>query len=301
LLTILTVRSNTSWLSLLMRAAGFAPRRREAGTEHYSVSFLDYLGIAKYGTFVAASKEENDSELPNQLLSVATLQMDDNTVTPLKPSDENKFEGDILEKWAKHIICAHVNLKQARNQEETLSPERDPDLYQARRNGKLKPGALYEADIPICAILSAFHKLVQEHQEGKKEPLEDFFREFKQSRNEKKWYRKLQVRQKTEATFKFVTKGKTETVTRSLENSSTTGAHESSLQHRELKTVGKDLVFTRDFLLLMGRAHEMPLSAPPSGIKGVVQKTKSKFKPKSDEIPPCQKCFEIWKQETPPD
>ncbi|KAL5313444.1 hypothetical protein ACEPPN_019177 [Leptodophora sp. 'Broadleaf-Isolate-01'] len=286
------LRSNTSWLSLLMRAAGFAPRPREAGTEHYSVSFLDYLGIAKYGTFVAVSKEENDSELPNQLLSVATIQMDDNTVTPLKPSDENKFEGHILEKWAKHIICAHVNLKQARNEEETLSPEKDPDLYQARRNGELKRDALYKADIPICAILSAFHKLVQEHQEGKTEPLEDFFREFKQSGNEKKWYRKLQVRQKTEATFKFAT--------RSLENLSITGAAESPLQHRELKAVGEDLVFTRDFPLLMGRAHEMPLSAPPSGIKGVVQKAKSKFKPKNDEIPPCQKCFEIWKQEVPP-
>jgi hypothetical protein len=158
---------------------------------------------------------------------------------------------------------------------------------------------LYKADIPICAILSAFHKLVQEHQEGKTEPLEEFFREFKQSGNEKKWYRKLQVRQKTEATFKFVFKDNTETVTRSLENSSITGADASSLQQRELKTVGNDLVFTRNFTLLMGRAHEMPFLAPPSGIMGVVQKTKSKFKPKTDEIRPCQKCFEIWKQEGP--
>jgi hypothetical protein len=288
LLTILTVRSNTSWRSLLMRAAGFAPRPREAGTEHYSVSFLDYLGIAKYGTFVAASKEDNDSELPNQLLSALTLQTD-NII-----SAGNQFEGDILEKWAKHIMCAHINLKQARNEKETLSLKKDPSSYQARLDGKLKRDALYEADIPICAILSALHKLVQEYRAGKKEPLVDFFKGFKRSRKEKKWYQKLQVRQKTEATFKFVPKGKTETVIGSLENSSTTGAHESSLQHGELRTEGNDLIFTRDFPLLMGRAHEMPLSAPPSGIKGVVPKMKSKFKPRSDEIPPCQKCFEIW-------
>jgi len=297
LLTILTVRSNTSWLSLLMRAAGFAPRRREAGTEHYSVSFLDYLGIAKYGTFVAASKEENDSELPNQLLSVATLQMDDNTVTPLKPSDENKFEGDILEKWAKHIMCAHINLKQARNEKETL--EKDHSSYQARLDGKLKPRALYEADIPICAILSALHKLVQEYRAGKTEPLVEFSTAFEGSK-EKKWYQKLHVRQKTEATFEFVPKEKNDTIIGSLENSSTTRAHESSLPDGELKIEGKNLIFTRDFHLLMGRAHEMPRSAPPSGIKRGVQKVKSKFKIRSDEIPPCQKCFEIWEQETLP-
>jgi len=291
LLTILTVRSNTSWRSLLMRAAGFAPRPREAGTLHYSVSFLDYLGIAKYGTFVATSKEDNDSELPNKLLRALTLQTNDIISAGIQ------FEGDILEKWAKHIMCAHINLKQARNEKETL--EKDHSSYQARLDGKLKPRALYEADIPICAILSALHKLVQEYRAGKTEPLVEFSTAFEGSK-EKKWYQKLQVRQKTEATFEFVPKEKNDTIIGSLENSSTTRAHESSLPDGELKIEGKNLIFTRDFHLLMGRAHEMPRSAPPSGIKRGVQKVKSKFKIRSDEIPPCQKCFEIWEQETLP-
>ncbi|CZT01132.1 related to monocarboxylate transporter 4 [Rhynchosporium graminicola] len=60
---------------------------------------------------LAPREEENDSKIPRTSLEVAKS----------KPSARDVFEGQILEKWAKHITCAHVNLKQGQPE---ASPQR---------------------------------------------------------------------------------------------------------------------------------------------------------------------------------
>jgi len=95
-----------------------------------------------------------------------------NAIAPLYKEDSFKFEGDILERWAQHILCAHLYIQSSRNTAEANTAEKV--LAEAAEAAKtteaippfelrneLKKDASYEPDdpIPVSAILSAFHKV----------------------------------------------------------------------------------------------------------------------------------------------
>jgi len=155
-----TVRSKDTWASFFQRKLGGSKIRSPNGARaHYSVHIFDQLGIAEYKKyFPPGSPNTNDfkSSLLNTLVS-----------------EHNKFEGEILERWAKHVLCAHIYIRQARNSREQEDLDPSKPLYNQRLGEDLLPGASYEALIPISAILSAFHKIVERYHGGDKTPLEN--------------------------------------------------------------------------------------------------------------------------------
>jgi hypothetical protein len=183
-----------------------------------------------------------------------------------------KFEGEILDKWAKHILCAHVNLKQTRDtpEQDALDPEKP--WYQKRLEERLLDDASYESLIPVSAILSAFHRNAKKSIFKKVEAQS-------QSTNTQK--QRATSRSHKNGTFKF------ECIEPTPTSSPDSTARPPELvqdQHRHI------LVLTRTFPLLMGRAHVLPKPEQKS-----IKTKMGLFKRQNDdEILPCKSCARIW-------
>lgn len=320
-------------LAYFMRIFGAQPRHPKDACYHYSVYILRNLGIARYPNLSPSSKDEHDSSKA-ALLSNHPAQPQRRNIIEI--SKENKFEGELHERWAKHILCAHVNLRQARNEEETI--EFGSPLYLQRLQGELQNEASYEADIPICAILSTFHKLAQDYEKGNTLSLDNIYEELdRHCQAPRTWTQiwkqmaSLIVRQEPTATFKFKSIDPATTTSQTaskdlVDQAEPKGPEGTDVQQEteveleeeleeELKekleeqaelTVESDeesrqpiLVFTRTFSLLMGRAHAVPESQRHPWLKRQTMKISGRFvKKDDDEIRPCKKCAEIWKPET---
>lgn len=89
---------------------------------HYSVYIFHHLGIANYKGLDTEEK---------------ILRSDD--IAHLE------FEGQILDKWAQHILCAHINIKQTRDTPEQIALDHDEDLYRERLREELLEDASYES------------------------------------------------------------------------------------------------------------------------------------------------------------
>lgn len=247
-----------------MRIGGWGSRDPGEDQIHYSVHILLYLGIASYTKV---------TRLDNSHLSAA-----------IPKNDENKFEAEILERWAKHILCAHINFKQARNMAETITP--DNPLYQERLQERIKGNASYNAEIPIAAILSAFGRLKQD---DKSDQLNEVFKNLQdQSHNPHARKKTPWIPQKPKkATFEFKhhddPKAGPETIS------------EASLKVQFNEGSPKPtLVLSRTFHLLMGRCHALPPPAPSSKVDRCVQFVAKRFERESQIIRPCEKCTQIW-------
>ncbi|KAH6666188.1 hypothetical protein B0J14DRAFT_198953 [Halenospora varia] len=278
-----------------MRIAGYQVRKPDHDNSrfHYSVYILRHLGIATYTKVFAAeaSKKSTDKSSISSPTSTSAPSLSE-VIRPIH--SENTFEGEILEKWAKHILCAHINLKQARNADEVISKNINTEIYHQRLQGHLVESASYAADIPISAILSAFHSLSKNHAkqgEVQKPGLEEICEKLEVHTSEKSLNIFKQVspwRQEQTAEFKF------ETVDPPPEHPE---------EHPELEVeMASDgsapvLVFRRTFPLLVGRAHMLP-ELGGEARPGVGTRAKRLFfKDQSDEIRPCKKCAQIWHQE----
>jgi hypothetical protein len=217
------VRSETeiTLISLLTGLAGRAPREPGNGKIHYSVHILRHLGIAEY------------TRVP--LLSDAT------SLSAVIPKDnENKFEAEILETYVKHILCAHVNIKQARNTAETITSS-DPQ-YNQRLSEQLRPNASYQtSDIPLCAILSAFNRLNQEGESGSLDKIVEQMKKQSQEPKARKPIGMFHRNPTATVTFEYV---------------SSSDAPDVPLELRRDNSGQPLLVFTRTFRLLMGRPFE---------------------------------------------
>jgi hypothetical protein len=223
-----SVRSKTTWGSWTQRVLGGKRVRqseRGPGKLHYSVYVYDHLGIADYSKRILPDQKKDTQY---RLIKSA--------ITPLADTAMLKFEGDILAQWAKHILCAHVNIRQARNMDEEIKEE---DLTCESVKKKLEqplriPGpARYDETVPISAILSAVHELVRRQQTTKNsQPLEAF------------------CKQRGIVKKKYVNDVGTYTFSILDERS------ENELEH-ELTYLNGTLIFTRIFPLLMGRAHNI--------------------------------------------
>ncbi|KAL2064183.1 hypothetical protein VTL71DRAFT_4677 [Oculimacula yallundae] len=235
------LRSKDGLRSILMRIGGWGSRNPEDDQIHYSVHILLYLGIASY---------------------TKVTRLDDSHLSAAIPKDaENKFEAEILERWAKHILCAHINLKQARNMAETITP--DNPLYQERLRGSMKENASYNAEIPIAAILSAFGQLKQNNKSGE---LNEIFKSLQiQSHSPHARKKTPWLPQRTKkATFEFRRYGDVSTTTEAVS--------EASLRVQFDEYSPKPtLVFSRTFPLLMGRCHALPLPGPTSKVERCAQ------------------------------
>ncbi|KAL5322554.1 hypothetical protein ACEPPN_010527 [Leptodophora sp. 'Broadleaf-Isolate-01'] len=258
------LRSKDGLRSVLMRIGGWGSRDPGEDQIHYSVHILLYLGIASYTKV---------TRLDNSHLSAA-----------IPKNDENKFEAEILERWAKHILCAHINFKQARNMAETITP--DNPLYQERLQERIKGNASYNAEIPIAAILSAFGRLKQD---DKSDQLNEVFKNLQdQSHNPHARKKTPWIPQKPKkATFEFKhhddPKAGPETIS------------EASLKVQFNEGSPKPtLVLSRTFHLLMGRCHALPPPAPSSKVDRCVQFVAKRFERESQIIRPCEKCTQIW-------
>lgn len=236
-----------------------------AGRPHYSVCIFDHLKIADYKESFLHSQEPGS---PNSFLLSDLI----NTISdPL-----HKFEGEILEKWTQHILCAHVYIKQFRcsEDEEVL----DQAKYTKRLEEGLRDLATYEATIPAVAILSAFHWF--------RRRLED-----SESLDRPTWegFCKQGNKSKSLATFTFT--------------ESSEGPTTPELSLAELSPKERVLTFTRTFELLMGRPHKMarqnqnekPL---PSVIMRIFKRTdRAADQADEEDVRPCQKCAQIWPSE----
>jgi hypothetical protein len=286
------VQTQDSWMSYFQeRLGGSLARSPMTGCVHYSVPIFDYLGIAEYrSSFPGCEKAAS----PNSFLL-------SKVVPPL--IDNNEFEGKILEKWAEHILCAHVYIRQSRNTEEMNYVDPAGDLYHERLNERLLNPAAYEATVPIAAILSVFHRLAKEYKIVK---LQDERREYApwndirpqrqaQEQSRKIWQKIISPSAKTQATFTF-------TDTTEESSSRDSAANPNPALPLELIVDGGPehpvLTFTRKFELLMGRPHEMPSpdEVRPRSTLGKILGRKKKEIPY--EIRPCQRCALIWPAET---
>jgi hypothetical protein len=219
------------------------------------------LGIAEYKKYFPP-ENANAKDLKSSLLDPPLF-------------EHSEFEGVILERWAKHVLCAHVYIKQARNSKEEKDLHPSTPLYDERLKEDLLPNASYEMLIPISAILSAFHKLVERHCKGDTTPLDDILNQVEvpdQSRE-------------TKATFEFTDEG-------------LSSGDSSPVSHQELVVKGKpgqkSLVFTRVFPLLMGRAHELPGNDEPRPTSKFMRIFKFSAVERPYEVRPCPKCYTIW-------
>jgi len=187
-----------------------------------------------------------------------------NVVPPLSRK-ASLFEGEILEKWTKLILCAHVNIKQSRNSAEANAVTHRTTDFEKRLASNLKPNAFYGNLVPVAAILSTFHKIaiqygVDHSSDLDIERLKDltkllhsFEQRGKKSRGK---YRPKYAYEKIEAD----------------------AASEDGVE-LEIQDTGENsvLVFTRTFPLLMGRPHSID-----SEVQGV---------------PPCVRCKYLWSTE----
>jgi hypothetical protein len=211
--------------------------------------------------------------------------------------DDNEFEGKILEKWAEHILCAHVYIRQSRNTKEKNDVDPAGELYEARLNERLLKPAAYEATVPIAAILSAFHRFAKEYKILK---LQDERREYApwndirpqreaQGQSCKIWQKIISPSAKTKATFTF-------TAIPEESSSRDSAANPNPAPSSELTVDGDPehpvLTFTRKFELLMGRPHDMPRPGEVrsrSILGKIIGRKETPY-----EIPPCQRCALIW-------
>lgn len=219
------------------------------------------MGIAEYKKYFPP-ENANAKDLKSSLLDPPLFK-------------HSRFEGVILERWAKHVLCAHIYIKQARNSQEEKDLHPSTPLYNERLKEALLPHASYEMLIPISAILSAFHKLVERHCKGDTTPLDDILNQVEapdQSRE-------------TKATFEFTDEGL------SSEDS-------PPVSHQELVVKGKPgqkfLVFTRVFPLLMGRARELPGKDEPRPTSKFMRIFKSSPIERPYDTRPCPKCDTVW-------
>ncbi|OWO99564.1 hypothetical protein B2J93_2609 [Marssonina coronariae] len=309
------LRSETSWLAWLMWLFSHGPRipvtsepsrlqlewRRLFGIHkklpsdanqtveyHHSVYILRHLGIANYAQLAPAAESEGEKS-KNDVLRISEE-------AQRGSFGKVRFEAELLEKWAKHILCAHVNLRQARDWEETIGAE--DSRYPERVRGILVENASYEAEIPICAILSAFHKLAErDDEDGKDGMLHNIYADLDaQSQKPQSWAQVWKEKRpfgprSPAATFNFESLGPV-TATDSL-----SGFDEYELRTEHIGNQRPALVFTRTYPLLMGRCHEMDRSemTPAQKISSRVpwHPADGNYK-----LPPCEKCARIWMAES---
>jgi hypothetical protein len=263
-----------------------------AGSVHYSVPIFDHLGIAEYRSKFPGCEEATCQN--SFLLS--------KVVPPL--IDNNKFEGKILEKWAEHILCAHVYIRQSRNTKEKNGVDPAGPLYRARLDEGLLDPATYEATVPVVAILSAFHRLSKEYKRLK---LQDERREYApwneirpqreaQEQSRKIWQKIISPSIKPKATFTF-------TAIQGDSSSGDSAAISNPAPSSELTVDGDPeypvLTFTRDFKLLMGRPHDMPAPGEVTSKSTLARIMGIKKKEIPYEVRPCKRCALIWPAEGP--
>jgi hypothetical protein len=178
--------------------------------------------------------------------------------------------------------------------------------------GELQNEASYEADIPICAILSTFRKLAWDYEKGNESSLDKIYNELDDTQSPASktwtlfWKQMTPFHQEPTVTFGFKCLGSTTT---SSQASSGEPAYQSELealeeQEDELKeklkepaelTIESDkesgqpiLVFITTFPLLMGRAHALPESKRPPWLEQQMTKFAGLFAKKNNsEILPC--------------
>jgi hypothetical protein len=256
------VRSKTTWGSWTQGVLG-GKRLRQSNLElglgklHHSVNIFDHLGIADYSRHILPDQKED-----TQNRQTALIQAIESAIKPLANTATLKFEGDILAQWTKHILCAHVNIRQARNMDEEI---KDEDLTSEPVKKKLEQPltssgpAHYSATVPVSAILSAVHELVrQQYRTKNSQPLEAFCKQ-------RGMVNKNYVNDVGTYTFSI------------LDNKNPEKASELE---NELTYLNGTVIFTRIFPLLMGRSHN-------------IQQHQNINR---DEIPPCRKCQCIWNE-----
>ncbi|PBP18897.1 hypothetical protein BUE80_DR010376 [Diplocarpon rosae] len=286
------ITSRPSWLQIKWRRIFGNPNElpsdaNQAVEYHHSVYILRHLGIAKDAQLAPAAEGEGEKS-KNDVLRISEE-------AQRGSFGKIRFEAELLEKWAKHILCAHVNLRQARDWEETIGAE--DHRYPERVRGVLTAKASYEAEIPICAILSAFHKLAErDDEDGKDGMLHNIYADLDaQSQKPKSWTqvwneKKPFGRQSPAATFNFESLGPVTTTHRSA------GCDEYELTTEYIGNQRPALVFTRTYPLLMGRCHEIDCSEMMQ-----MQKISSRAPEYPAEgtynLPPCEKCARIWQRD----
>jgi hypothetical protein len=260
-----------------------------AGNVHYSVPIFDYLGIAEYRSKFPGCDEATSQN--SFLLS--------KVVPPLIKN--NEFEGKILEKWAEHILCAHVYIRQSRNTKEKNDLDPAEELYQARLKENLLSPAAYDATVPVAAILSSFHRLSKKYKELQDERREyALWNEIRQQREAQEqsrtlWQKIKSPSTKPKATFTF-------TAIQEESSSGNSAAVPDPAPSLELIVDGDPehpvLTFTRDFPLLMGRPHDMPAPGEVKS-KSTLAKAFGMKKEIPYEVRPCKRCALIWPAEGP--
>lgn len=193
-----------------------------------------------------------------------------------------EFEGQILDKWAQHILCAHVNIKQTRDTPEQIALDLNKPLYQKRLKERLLDDASYESLIPVCAILSAFHRIAKDCDDPKSTQLEYIFEKFEaQSRRTNARGQCAASRSQKNGIFKFECIEPTPT-----SSPGSTARLQELVQDQDRHM----LVLTRTFPLLLGRAHVLPKPKQKS-----IKTKRGLFKGQiDDKILPCQSCARIW-------
>ncbi|KAH7096030.1 hypothetical protein FB567DRAFT_624205 [Paraphoma chrysanthemicola] len=252
------LRSRDSWGSFFQRRLGGSQSRKlRKGDVHYSVQIFNHFGIAKYKNLSTERKSPGSD-----------------AIAPLK------FEGEILDKWAQHILCAHVNIKQTRDTPEQDALDNDQALYRQRLEEPLLPDASYESLIPIAAILSAFHRIALDCDDPKKNSLKEIFERFEaQSKSTKTQNQRAADRSQKNGTFKFECIAPTPT---SPPNSTVT------LPELKRGENPSTLVLTRTFPLLMGRAHALPKEEQRSTVTRLFERQNN------EKVLPCKNCARIW-------
>jgi hypothetical protein len=256
------LRSRDSWGSFFQRRLGGSQSRKVHQADvHYSVHVFHHLGIARY-----AILDTRDQGLRSD--AIAHL----------------NFEGEILDKWAKHILCAHVNLKQTRDTPEQDALDPAKPLYQQRLKEKLLDDASYESLIPVSAILSSIHRIAKDCNNPDSNPLDSILgkeEERRQSANTRG--QRAKSRSHENGTFKFEC---IDPIPTSYPESTPKPPELVFDPHRQI------LVLTRTFPLLMGRAHALPKLEQISITSRI-----GLFKQQNNsEILPCKNCARIWPQ-----
>ncbi|RDW60590.1 hypothetical protein BP6252_11973 [Coleophoma cylindrospora] len=269
------VPSQNSWLVYFMRIFGLQPRMYKIPF-HYSVYILRSLGVTKYERLSISSRDENGASKDE----ASDL------------SKQSKFEAEILDRWAKHIACAHINLWQARNSAEAI--EVGELRYRQRIQGNLLSNASYKADIPVYAILSIFYTLAKDNK-----PLFDNIYEALRTKNRSPrrwiqfWRTISQFRQEPAATFHFDC---LDSATASSQSSS--GDLDLTID-KENESQNTVLIFTRTFHLLMGRAHEtLGPKTNASWTETFGRYIPWPVKRNTVKLPPCDRCSLIWELES---
>ncbi|KAI9052158.1 hypothetical protein LZ554_003520 [Drepanopeziza brunnea f. sp. 'monogermtubi'] len=291
------LKSETSWMSWMMALFYHGPRipvpeqrswleaqcRRIFGNEnqrpsdanhvveyHHSVYILRHLGIAKYAQLAPAIDQEGEKSKTDVLRIAEEIRS--------TRFGKIKFEAELLERWAKHILSRTMN-----------------GIKNESRERELLEEASYEAEIPICAILSAFYKLAERNAEDDEEsgsPIDNIYADLDtQSQEPKSWAeiwkgKKLFSQPATPAaTFRF----------KILDEDEASAARALELTTERIGNRKPVLVFTRTYPLLMGRAHEMAKPAEKVSLATRISRVVSHAE-LPNRVPPCKKCCMIWKK-----